>query len=110
MCLRKIHLRSVRRSLTLNTEHCTKDANEHILSALDTMCRRSGCTTRRNNVTSSCGSKNGDLKIRDNLMGKRDLVMDVGQVRSPVMVRHKIYGEQSLRWGRYFVKYGRNSY
>ena len=59
----------------------TKDAHEHILSALDTMCRRSGYTTRRKNVTSSRGSKKGDLEIRDiNLAGKRDLVIDVALV------------------------------
>ena len=34
------------------------------------------------NVTSSCGSKQGDLEIRDiNLAGKRDLVIDVSLVR-----------------------------
>ena len=59
----------------------SKDANEHILCALDTMCRRSGCTARRKNVTSSRGSKKGDLEIRDiNLAGKRDLVIDVAIV------------------------------
>ena len=59
----------------------TKDAHEHILSALDTMCRRSGYTNRRKNVTSRRGSKKGDLEIRDiNLAGKRDLVIDVALV------------------------------
>ena len=59
----------------------TKNTYEHILSALDTMCRRSGYTTRRKNVTPSRGSKKGDLEIRDiNLGGKRDLVIDVALV------------------------------
>ena len=42
------------------------------------MCRRSGYTTQRKNVTSSRGFKKGDLEIRDiNLAGKRDFVIDV---------------------------------
>ena len=45
------------------------------------MCRRSGYTTRRKNVTSSRGFKKGDLEIRDiNLAGKLDLVIDVSLV------------------------------
>ena len=59
----------------------SKDANEHILCALDTMCRRSGYTTRHKNVTSSRGSKKGDVEIKDiNLAGQRDLVIDVALV------------------------------
>ena len=45
------------------------------------MCRRSGYTTRRKDVTSSRGSKKGDLEIQDiNLGGQRDLVIDVALV------------------------------
>jgi hypothetical protein len=55
----------------------TKDAHEHFLSALDIMCKRSP----RKNVTSSRGSKKGNLEIRDiNLAGQRDLVVYVALV------------------------------
>ena len=59
-----------------------KDAHEHILSALDTMCKRCGLTIKRKNVTSSRGSKKkGDLEICDiNLAEKRNLVIDVALV------------------------------
>ena len=42
-----------------------KDAHKHILSALDTMCKRCGITTKRKNITSSRDSKKEDLAIRD---------------------------------------------
>jgi hypothetical protein len=62
----------------------TKVAHEHILSALDTMFRRSGYTTKRKNVTCSRGSKKGDStwrSERSNSPGKANVVSDVTLVR-----------------------------
>ena len=59
----------------------TKDAREHILSALEKGFKRGGFTTRRRTVTSSRGGQKGDLQIQNfNLAGKTQLVIDVALV------------------------------
>ncbi len=59
----------------------TKDAHEHILSALEKVVKRAGFTTRRKHVTSSRGGQKGDLQIRNiNLAGTSDLIIDVALV------------------------------
>jgi len=59
----------------------TKDAHEHILSAVEKVVKRAGFTTRRRNVTSSRGGQKGDLQIQNiNLAGKTHLVIDVACV------------------------------
>jgi len=59
----------------------TKDAHEHILSAVEKVVKRAGFTTRRRNVTSSRGGQKGDLQIQNiNLAGRTHLVIDVACV------------------------------
>ena len=59
----------------------TKDAHEHMLSALKRVVKRVGFTTRRRNVTSSRGGQKGDLQIQNiNLAGETHLVIDVALV------------------------------
>ena len=54
---------------------------EHILSALEKVVKRGGFTTRRRNVTSSCGGQKGDLQIQNiNLADKTHLVIDLALV------------------------------